>query len=292
MKADRYFIVSTIDKLSKMFMLVFVGVVLGTVLIRTYYDFFAPDVDTILGLSALYCVFFVFYMYFSNKQKSSTHVAFFKDYLSVILTKKNSFKQRTDIAYSDIKSYKVSLKGAEKNKNKEKSTFRAFGYKTLVETYGGQQFEFCDSKEDGVLIYSPAYIYALLDVKRFRPDFNLEFENFEFNRDVEDFNYQFKYYEAEGKSLQLWKNRTYLLSLLQYTVLFCVFAFLIAAIVSYAVFHEYHNIYTASQIILSALKTLAAIVIPMWTLAFVVSIYGGRANMTAQNILKEILCSE
>ena len=87
MKTDRFYAVDTVDRLSKMFMLVFVGVVFGTVIVRTYYDFLNPTVDAVIALIAIYCVLFTFYMYFSGKKKSSTKIAFFKDYISIILTK-------------------------------------------------------------------------------------------------------------------------------------------------------------------------------------------------------------
>lgn len=294
MKADRFFIVDTVDKLSKMFMLVFVGVVLGTVLVRTYYDFLNPTVDSIIGVIALYCVLFTFYMYFSGLRKKTVKVALFKDYVSVILASKGGISERKDIAYSDIKAYKVYAQTNKtnamlENPNKDKYTLRAYGYKTVIETKDGEIFEFSNSRDDGVMIYSPAYIYALIDLKRYYPDFNLELINFDSNRDTEDFSYQFEYYEKNEKCLQLWQNKTYMLSLMQYTILFCAFAFLVAAVVSHALYREYGNISGATAVIIATLKTLFAIVVPMWSLALTVSVYGSKRNDRARTEIKEIL---
>ena len=294
MKTDRFFAVNTVDKLSKMFMLVFVGVVLGTVIVRTYYDFLAPSVDSIIGVIALYCVLFTFYMYFSALKKSSTKIAFFKDYISIILTKKDLLPVRIDIAYDDIKSYKVyaqtNARNAESaNPDKDKYALRAYGYKTVIEKNDGSIIEFKDSRADGVLIYSPAYIYSLIDVKRFRPSFNFEYIDFDSNKDTEDFYHQFEYYEKHEKNLQLWQNKTYMLSLIEYTILFFVFAFLVAAVVSYFLYMQYGNVNASSGVIISSVRTLVSIILPMWALALTVSLYGNIRNKSAREDIKEIL---
>lgn len=294
MNTDRFYVVETTDKMSKILMPVLTGVILGAVLIRAHYDFFNPIIDTSLGLTALYCVSYTFYMFFKSMKRSSTEVELLKNYLSVVLTDTKGNKTRTDIGYDNIKSYTISPNWNRNKKDegevkKENCLLRPFGYKTTIELKNGEKFVFQDSKSDGVLIYSPAYVYRMIDLKRFKPDFPLEVVNVDSKKDIEGFNAQFSYYRENQKSLKLWKNKRYMKSLWLYTILFGFFAFLIAAAVSYTIWKSVNNESFAIIMLSCTLKTFAAIVIPMWYLAITVNIFGSERNDRARAQIKEII---
>ena len=293
MKTDKFLEISTTDKLSKMLMLVFTGVILGTVIARTFYDLVTPVIDITLGVIALFCVLFAFYMFFTGIKKSSTKIAIFKDYISFISLKKNCLPTRTDVGYSDIKSIKISPQATKRDMEKgetdvNKFSLRIFGYKTVVESLNGDVYEICDSKTDGVLMYSPTYIYRMLDIKKHVPNLNLELVNFNSKNDSEDFETQFKYYEENGTTLSLLKNKKYVVSLLQYTALFLVLSLAISTVVSSILYYGLHSPATAYAVMGNTIRTFAAVVVPMWALAYTVSFYGARRNDDARVAIDKI----
>ena len=318
MNTDKFYTAETTDKMSKILMPVLTGVILGAVIIRAHYDVFNPIIDSSLGLTALYCVCYTFYMFFKSAKNSSTSICLFKDYLSVVIAKKGGEKTRTDIAYSDISAYKImprvnlnNLISINSESNKllanpiiakiwvilhkicfNKFLLRPYGFKTIIELKDGQVFEFSDSKTDGVLIYSPGYVYRMLDLKRYKTDFPLELLEFDSKKDIEGFKEQFDYYDKEGKSLKLWKNKRYLASLLLYTALFGLFSFLIASVVAYTIWSHAGNESLAKLELTYTLETFAAIVIPMWYLALTVNIFGAERNKRAQSEIKNIILPE
>lgn len=294
MKTDKFYLVSTTDKLSRMLMLVFTGIILGTVIARTCYDLLNPVIDIMLGVIALFSVFFTFYMFFTSIKKSSTNVAIFKDGLSFIISKRDELPTRTDIEFSDIKSLKISPQTTKKNLSLEepdpdKFFLRAFGYRTVVELNNGEKYEFSDSKTDGVLMYSPAYIYRMLDVKKMLPSLNLELCYFNSKNDNEDFLHQFDYYAENGKCLPLCKNKKYIVSLLQYTALFFASAFIISSFVSVSLSMGLNNYDATGTVMLDMFKTFVAIIIPMWALAYTIAFYGSRRNEEAQKVIYTLL---
>lgn len=295
MSTDKFFSIDTTDRISRVLMTVFTGIVLGVVLVRILYSMINPPIDLILGVIALYSVFFALYMYFSEIKKTAVKVAFFKDYLSIILKKGNGISERKDIAYSNIKSYTVYAIESKEIKVlwhtfKKKPSFRTYGYKTVIEMNDGEIFEFKNVKKtDGAIIYSPAYIYALYDVKRYYPSFNLEFVGFETKKDFEGIDYQMTYYQKTGKTPKVWENKKYMKSLTEYTFWFFVAAVIVVLLV---IFKDKANQVSILAVTYSSLRALFAIVIPMWSLAVTVSICGGKRNEFAQNEIKNVIQPE
>lgn len=294
MKTDKFYAVSTTDKLSRMLMLVFTGIILGTVIARTCYDLLNPVIDIMLGVIALFSVLFTFYMFFTSIKKSSTCIEIFKEGLSFVITKKDEFPTRTTVQFSDIKLMKISPQTTRKNlsldePDPDKFFLRAFGYRTLVELNNGEKYEFSDSKTDGVLMYSPAYIYRMLDVKKMLPSLKLELSYFDSKNDNEDFLHQFDYYAEHGKCLPLYKNKKYIISLLQYTALFFASAFIISSFVSVSLSFGLNNYEAIGSVMIDMFKTFVAIIIPMWALAYTIAFYGSRRNEEAQKAIYKLL---
>ena len=292
MSTDKFFSIDTTDRISKMLMTVFTGIVLGVVLIRILYSLLNPPIDFVLGVMALYAIFFALYMYFSEIKKTAVKVAFFKDYLSIILKKGNGISERKDIAYSNIKSYTVYAIESKEIKVlwhtfKKRPSFRTYGYKTVIETNDGEVFEFKNVKKtDGAIIYSPAYIYALYDVKRYYPSLNLEFIGFDSKKDFEGINYQMTYYQKTGKTPNVWENKKYMKSLAEYTFWFFIATVIVVLLV---IDRDKTSQVSIMAVTFSSLRALFAIVIPMWALAATVSICGGKRNEFAQNQIKKVI---
>lgn len=294
MKADRFFVVNIVDKFSRMFMLVFAGMVLGAVLALAYYNIFRPEIGSTLTLISVYCVIFICYVYVANSKRKITKVEIFKDHLSFIFAKKNEISTRQDINYSDIKSYKISSLTDKKNYNsanpdKDKYSLRVFGFETTIETNDGSILNFSDNSRDGVLIYSPTYIYRMLDVKRFVPNFPLELVNFDSKKDVENFKYQFDYYSLGGETLSVFKNKKYLICLFKYTLAFALIAVIVAGIIGYTLYIGLKNPGSFYMLIYATIKILLSIVIPMWIIAVLTSVIGAKLNRHAKNTIQSII---
>ena len=198
MNTAKFFAVEIVDKVSRMAMLIFAGIILGSVLAVAFYNLILQSFGWTLILIVLYCVAFSIYVSFTNAKRKVSQVEIFKDHLAFVFKKKNEISSRAIVNYNDIKSYKISPLTDAKNLKKEnpdknKYSLRVFGFKTTIEKNDGQILEFQDSYSDGVLMYSPAYVYRMLDVKRYIPEFPLELVNFDSKKDVEDFDKQFEY---------------------------------------------------------------------------------------------------
>lgn len=296
MKTDRFFVVEIVDKFSRMVMLFFAGLVLGAVLALGYYYVLEPSIGATVTFIAIYCAIFATYVAITNSLRKITKVEIFKDKLSFVFEKKNEISSRKDVYYNDIKSYKISpltdkKNAAKENPDKDKYSLRVFGFKTDVELFNGEKITFQDSCSDGVLIYSPSYIYRMIDVKRFNPNFPLILENFESKKEPENFNYQFKYYEELNKNLSLFQNKRYLMCLIKYTLIFTlVVAVLsgtaIAACLYYKVLKSQADMF---MFIYSTLGILVGILIPMWLVAGLTSLVGGKFNLKAKNTIEKII---
>ncbi len=296
MKTDRFFVVEIVDKFSRMVMLFFAGLVLGAVLALGYYYILEPSIGGTVSFLAIYCAIFVAYVSITNSMRKITKVEIFKDKLSFVFEKKNEISSRKDVYFSDIKSYKISPLSDKKNLKKEvpdkdKFSLRVFGFKTTVELNNGETIQFQDSCSDGVLIYSPSYIYRMIDVKRFNPAFPLILENFESKKEPENFNYQFKYYEELNTNLPLIKNKRYLLCLIKYTIVFTLVVVILASLAIwlcsyFKVLGSQADIY---MFIYSATTILTGILIPMWLVAGLSSFCGGKFNSRAKNTIEKII---
>ncbi len=108
MKADRFFTVEIVDKCSRMFMLLFAGIILGSVLALFFYNVICPQIDAMLILIAIYCCAFSTYVVVANARRKITKIDIFKDKLAFIFSQKNSISTKTELNYSDIKSYTVT----------------------------------------------------------------------------------------------------------------------------------------------------------------------------------------
>lgn len=296
MKTDRFFVVEIVDKFSRMVMLFFAGLVLGAVLALGYYYILEPSIGATVTFIAIYCAVFATYVAVTNSLRKITKVEIFKDKLSFVFEKKNEISSRKDVYYNDIKSYKISPLTDKKNAKKEipdkdKYSLRVFGFKTTVELNNGETIQFQDSYSDGVLIYSPSYIYRMIDVKRFNPSFPLVLENFESKKEPENFNYQFKYYEELNKNLSLFQNKRYLMCLVKYTLIFTIVVILLAALAIWACIH-YKVLSSQNDLLMfiySAIGILIGIIVPMWLVASLTSLVGGKFNLKAKNTIEKII---
>ncbi len=294
MNTAKFFAVEIVDKVSRMAMLIFAGIILGSVLAVAFYNLILQSFGWTLILIVLYCVAFSIYVSFTNAKRKVSQVEIFKDHLAFVFKKKNEISSRAIVNYNDIKSYKISPLTDAKNLKKEnpdknKYSLRVFGFKTTIEKNDGQILEFQDSYSDGVLMYSPAYVYRMLDVKRYIPEFPLELVNFDSKKDVEDFDKQFEYYTENENNLPLFKNKRYCLCLLKYTVIFAVIALLIGCAIAYILYYDLKDTQTALTMLWAVLGIIVAIVIPMYMFAFTTTVFGGKFNKYARNVIKTII---
>lgn len=296
MNTDRFFVVEIVDKFSRAVMLFFAGLVLGAVLALGYYYILEPSIGATVAFLAVYCAVFATYVAITNSLRKITKVEIFKDKLSFVFEKKNEISSRKDVYYGDIKSYKISPLSDKKNlmkenPDKDKFSLRVFGFKTEVELNNGEKITFQDSCSDGVLIYSPSYIYRMIDVKRFNPNFPLILENFESKKEPENFNYQFKYYEELDKNLSIFQNKRYLLCLIKYTLIFTFVVVILssAAIAACSYYKVLKSQTDMLMFIYSALGILIGILVPMWLVAGLTSFCGGKLNLKAKNTIKKII---
>lgn len=291
MKTDRFFVVDIVDKNSRMLMLLFAGITLGTVLAFAYYKLFGQSIGYTLLLVAIYCILFAFYVSFTGYKRKVSKVYILKNYLSFVFAKKHEISSRCDIGYNDIKSYQISPLSYSKddNFNKDKSSLRVFGFETIIETKDGRTLKFSDSKQDGVLIYSPNYVFRMIDLKRSMPDFPLNLVNFDSKKDVENFSLQFEYYLNTGKNLSLFKNKKYLKCILKYTLGLCLIAIITASIIAYVMYADLKASEIALSLICNTFKILLAIVVPMWLIVALSSFVGGKYNNKVSKIIKTII---
>lgn len=294
MKTDRFYTVEIVNRISRTLMLFFEGLVLGSILSLGCYYVFKPPIELLITLIVIYCIIFGIYVAVTNSLRKVTKIEIFKDKLSFVFEKSNQISQRKDADFNDIKSYKISPLTYKKNllsnnPDKEKFSLRAFGFMTNVELNNGEIITFRDSYSDGVLIYSPAYVYRMIDLKRFVPDFPLILENFESKKEPENFNFQFKYYEELNKNTPLIKNKRYLLHLIKYTIIFTVIAAAAALIISYTIYSGLNDKINALIFLYAVFAILACIVIPMWLIAFFTSYFGNIFNLKAKNIIEKIV---
>ena len=296
MKTDRFFVVEIVDKFSRMVMLFFAGLVLGAVLALGYYYILEPSIGATVAFIAVYCAVFAAYVAITNSLRKITKLEIFKDKLSFVFEKKNEISARKDVYFNDIKSYTISPLSDKKNlakeiPDKDKFSLRVFGFKTKVELNNGETIEFQDSYSDGVLIYSPSYIYRMIDIKRFNPNFPLVLENFESKKEPENFNYQFKYYEELNKNLSLIKNKRYLACLVKYTLIFTLVTAILAMLAIWACLH--FNVLGSKtdmyMFMYSALIILIGILVPMWLVASLTSLVGSKFNLKAKNTIEKII---
>ncbi len=294
MKTDRFFAINIVDKCSRMFMLIFAGIILGAVLALAYYNIFSRQIGSTLILIAAYCVAFICYVTYTNAKRSAIKIEVFKDKLAFVFIKKHEISKRIVLEYSNIKSYKISAQSEKKtlnssSANKNGYSLRVFGYNTKIETKDGQTIEFSDNSSDGVLIYSPAYVYRMLDVKRCVPDFPLILENFSSKKDAENFEYQFNYYDTTGETLSFFKNKKYMRCLFIYTFTFFVIAAIIAGAIAYPLYLGLQDAARVNMLLIFVAEILCAIVLPMWLIALFTSFFGGKCNRHAKNTIKEII---
>lgn len=294
MKADRFYVVEIVDKLSRMLMLMFAGIILGVVLALFYYNIFDPEIGATLTVIIIYCIVFSSYVSFTNAKRNVSKVEIFKDHLSFVFEKKNEISTRTNINYSDILEYKISPLSDKKNlklenPDKNKFSLRVFGFKTTVKTKSGEELQFQDSYSDGVLIYSPAYVFRMLDIKRYIPDFPLVLENFDSEKDPEDFKYQFEYYEKNEKTLPFSKNKKYLKCLLKYTLIFTIIAAVIALVLSYMLYAAVKTPAVITALLWTTLGILIIMTVPSYVVALFTSFFGNIFNRKTRNIIQNII---
>ncbi len=294
MNADRFFAVDIVDKFSRAFMLLFAGITLGAVLAFGYYYIIMPSIGATIALISLYCILFASYVGFTNSKREISKVEIFKDRLSFVFEKKHEISKRKTVLFKDIKSYKISPLTDKKNSLKEnpdinKFSLRVFGFKTTVELFDGETFSFQDSFSDGVLVYSPSYVYRMIDIKRFIPDFPLVLENFESEKEPENFKYQFKYYQELNENLSIFKNKRYLACLTKYTVIFAIIAAIIALVIAYIIWADFKDMSNALMMLYTTFGILVGIMVPMWLVAISTSFCGGKFNLKAKNIIEKII---
>ena len=294
MKTDRFYTIEIVNRISRTLMLFFEGLVLGSIISLGCYYVFRPPIELLITFIVIYCIIFGIYVAVSNSLRKIIKIEIFKDKLSFVFEKSNQISQRKDVNFHDIKSFKISPLTYKKNllsnnPDKEKFSLRAFGFMTNVELNNGEIITFRDSYSDGVLIYSPAYVYRMIDLKRFVPDFPLILENFESKKEPENFNFQFKYYEELNKNTPLIKNKRYLLHLIKYTIIFAVIAAAAASIISYTIYSGLNDKINALIFLYAVFAILACIVIPMWLIAFFTSYFGNIFNLKAKNIIEKIV---
>ena len=131
----------------------------------------------------------------------------------------------------------------------------------------------------------------MIDVKRFNPNFPLVLENFESKKEPENFNYQFKYYEELNKNLSLFQNKRCLMCLVKYTLIFTIVVILLAALAIWACIH-YKVLSSQNDLLMfiySAIGILIGIIVPMWLVAGLTSLVGGKFNLKAKNTIEKII---
>lgn len=295
MNAAKFFAVEIVDKFSRMAMLIFAGIILGSVLAVAFYNLVLQSFGWTLTLIVIYCVAFSLYVSYTNTKRKVTQVEIFKDHLGFVFKKKNEISTRAVLHYNDIKSYKISPLTDKKNSQKETPdpngySLRVFGFKTVIEKNDGEILEFQDSYSDGVLMYSPAYVYRMLDVKRYIPEFPLELVNFDSKKDVEDFKQQFSYYSENEANLPLLKNKKYCFCLIKYTLIFALIALIVGSAIAYILYNDLKDTQTALTLLWTVLGIIIAIIVPMYLFAFVTTVFGGKFNKYARNIIKAVIC--
>lgn len=294
MNTDKFFSIAIVDRFSRMLMLLFAGITLGAVLALAYYIGFGARIDYTIIMVAIYCVLFSTYVSVSSSKRKVSKVEIFKEKLSFVFEKKWHISSRCDIKYSDIQEYKISPLSDKKNMaleapNKDKFLMRVFGFQTKVKLKDGRELVFQDGYTDGVLMYSPSYIYRMLDVKRFIPDFPLVLENFDAKKDTEDFDKQFKYYLENEANLPLHMNKKYMLSLLKYTIMFVAIAIAIVLFIGCMINIGVRDEKTYLMFMWVCFGILASIMVPTYLVALGSSFFGGIVNKEKRNIIRTII---
>ncbi len=294
MKADNFFVIEVVDKLSRIFILMFAGIILGAVVGLAFHYGFRADIVKTLGMLILYYVIFTSYVFVTNTRRRFSSIEIYKDRLALISQEAGQVCERKEIYYDEIKLYKISSLSDKKtlelqNPNRDKFSLREFGYSTLIETQDGEKIEFATKKSDGVLIYSPAYVYRMLDVKRCVKDFPLVLERFDSRRDTEDFDAQFRYYDENEKNLSLWKNENYITSLLKYTVFFVSIAILVALFIAYIMWADIKDQESAMKLLTATFSLLFTVTALMYLVASMSSFFGGIVNRINGKKIKSVI---
>lgn len=275
-------------------MLFFAGIILGCTLALGYYYIFNSDISATLLVIVIYCFIFGAYVVLTNSIRDTSKIEILKDKIAFIFEKKGKVSIRQEIPYSDIKEYKITPGTDKKNlaletPKKDKFSLRVFGFRTTVETKDGNKLEFKDSNLDGVLIYSPGYIYRMIDLKRFKPDFPLVLENFDSKKDSENFAYQFEYYKDNMKVLPLLKNKSCVKTLIIYTLAFILTAFVIASVIGYFLYKDFADLTKTLFFVWITLGIVVVVVAPTYLTSFLTPVIGGIVNKKAGNKIKEVL---
>ncbi len=294
MKVENFYIIDTVDKFSRVIMFMFSGILLGAVLAFAYHNIFASGFGQTIIMIAFYCAIFLTYAFFANSRRQIQKVEIYKDKLAVICEKKNTISTRKEIYYSDIEKYDVSAGTDKKNQMKEtpdknRFSLRIFGQKTKITLKNNETIEFASNYKDGVLIYSPAYIYALIDLRRYLPDFPLVLDNFDSKKDPENFMLQFKYYEENEKVPCVCKNRAYLLGILKYTFVLAVISIFIAFLIAYIMYADLKNAAGAFNFVLAVLGIFLAVTVPVYLTAVLSVVLGNILNKQAREKIKSVI---
>lgn len=241
----------------------FSAIFLGAVLAFAIYKIFHITAFEAIFAYAIFYAIFSFYALITNLKNGVYKVFLFKEHLSVTVFKQNGISCIQNVAYDDIKSYKISPLVIDKTPLfcKVKSKFRNFGYTTKIETKNDEVIEFSNSKKDGILMYSPNYVYRMLDLKRLIPDFPLELVGFDSDADIEGFNYQFDFYLENGENLPLHKNKVYLKNIFKYSFKFSLCAMILALILSSLLYLILSAKTTAILLFIFTLKASVALII-------------------------------
>ncbi len=294
MNTDRFYIVEIADKFSRMVMLLFAGIILCTVLLLAYYIAFDAKIGAAVSVIMVFIALYCSYISITNYKRQNVNVRIFKDKIEISKETKSSYSTTESINYSDISEYKISPLTDKDNAklvvpDKDKFSLRIYGFKTTITTKDGNKTTFEDNKKDGILIYSPAYVYRMIDLKRYVKDFPLVLENFETKKDYENFKKQFEYYMENERNLPVYKNGSYLLSLLKYTVCFIVLAFAISYLVVCFMNLDFSDMQTISLFIQLAVGIFIIVMFPSYIIAILSSIFGGLVNRRARFAIKSVL---